>query len=67
MSETLAELIEEYGLEEVIRRFHVAYKVRKQEDDTEECPVCGGSGVFDNERCEHCGGFGYLEDDDGKD
>jgi DnaJ-class molecular chaperone len=33
------------------------------EDDTVECPVCGGNGVYDNQRCENCGGFGYLEKD----
>ncbi len=33
------------------------------EDDTEECPKCEGSGVYDGERCDRCGGFGYLEDE----
>jgi hypothetical protein len=31
----------------------------EEEEDTVECPTCGGTGVVDGEECEHCEGYGY--------
>lgn len=33
------------------------------ENDTEACPTCGGSGICDEDGfpCEDCGGLGYTQ------
>jgi DnaJ-class molecular chaperone len=65
---TIEDLIEEYGLEEVKRRFEAAYKTHKESKEPEECPECGGGGVNDDgEECANCEGFGYLEEDEDSD